>query len=175
MPVMESKLNQSIRTPRDTPDPAHLRRTLGCFATGVAVITTVDGAGTPCGVTVNSFNSVSLDPPLILWSLARSSRSLPVFHIAKGFTVNILASDQAALCKLFASREEDRFSSIDWHKDGLGQPVLTGALATLSCHKWAVHDGGDHEIFIGQVIEAEHHDRTPLGYCKGALGPLMIG
>lgn len=172
---MESTMNQTIRTPLGTPDPAHLRRTLGCFATGVAVITTLDDTGTPFGVTVNSFNSVSLDPPLILWSLARTAFSLPVFHAASGFTVNILASDQVSHCKLFSSREEERFNKIDWHRDSLGHPVLSGALATLTCRKWAVHDGGDHEIFIGQVIEAEHHDLTPLGYCKGALGPLAIG
>lgn len=168
-------MNQSLRTPLGTPDPAHLRRTLGCFATGVAVITTTDAAGTPYGVTVNSFNSVSLDPPLILWSLARTAWSLPVFHAASGFCVNILSADQVALCKLFSSREEDRFTTIDWHRDTFGHPVLAGSLATLSCRKWAVHDGGDHEIFIGEVIEAEHHDHAPLGYCKGALGPLSIG
>lgn len=168
-------MNQPIRQSLTPPDLVQLRRTLGCFATGVAIITTNTADGEPLGVTVNSFNSVSLDPPLILWSLARSAYSMPVFKQAPGFCVNILSADQTNLCKLFSSKEEDRFSQIDWYRDDLGYPVLTGALARLSCRKWATYDGGDHEIFLGQVVEADDHDRTPLAYCKGALGPLAIG
>lgn len=168
-------MNQPIREALTAPDPVQLRRTLGCFATGVAIITTNTARGDPLGVTVNSFNSVSLDPPLILWSLARNAWSMPMFGQADGFCVNILSADQTDLCKLFSSKEEDRFSQIAWSRDQLGYPVLTGALARLSCRKWATYDGGDHEIFLGQVMEAEYYDRTPLAYCKGALGPLSIG
>lgn len=168
-------MNQTIREPLTAPDPVKFRRTLGCFATGVAIITTNTADGAPLGVTVNSFNSVSLDPPLILWSLARNAWSMPVFDQAEGFCVNILSADQADLCKLFSSRTEDRFSDIAWHRDALGYPVLEGTLARLSCRKWATYDGGDHEIFLGQVVEADYHDLTPLAYCKGALGPLAIG
>lgn len=172
---MESAMNQTIRESLTAPDPVQLRRTLGCFATGVAIITTNDAKGQPLGVTVNSFNSVSLDPPLILWSLARNAWSMPVFEAAQGFCVNILSADQTDLCKLFSSREEERFSKVDWRRDSLGYPVLTGGLARLSCRKWATYDGGDHLIFLGEVAEADYHDKTPLAYCKGALGPLAIG
>lgn len=168
-------MNQIIRDPLTAPDPVRLRRTLGCFATGVAIITTNTAEGDPLGVTVNSFNSVSLDPPLILWSLARTAWSMPVFDQADGFCVNILSADQTDLCKLFSSKEEDRFGKIDWHRDRLGFPVLNGALARLSCRKWATYDGGDHEIFLGHVQDVDYDDVTPLAYCKGALGPLAIG
>lgn len=168
-------MNQSIRRPLAAPDPADLRRTLGCFATGVAVITTVDGQGNPFGVTVNSFNSVSLDPPLVLWSLARRAWSLPVFDQENGFCVNILSAGQDDLCRLFSSRVEDRFAEIGWRRDALGLPVLDGALAVLSCRNWARHDGGDHEIFLGEVVGATRSEGVPLAYCQGALGPLAIG
>lgn len=159
---------------QNSPAPDVLRATLANFATGVAVITTLDPEGQPFGVTVNSFNAVSLSPPLVLWSLALSAQALPIWRAAKGFVVNILAEDQGDLCRLFASRTEDRFAGLDW-KPGLdGLPVLPGAVAALQCRFWARYPGGDHEIMLGQVVDCGHEGRVPLVYCQGQLGGLRV-
>lgn len=150
-------------------DSAALRRTLGCFPTGVAIVTTTAQGGTPIGVTISSFNSVSMDPPLILWSLARSAHSLSEFRAAGGFAVNILSAEQAELAKLFAGSERDRFAGLGWTAGTLGHPVLDDVAAVLECRTYAVHEGGDHEIFLGEVMSHRNTDRTPLVFGKGRL------
>jgi flavin reductase (DIM6/NTAB) family NADH-FMN oxidoreductase RutF len=167
-------MTQTPFQPQPLPQPADLRATLANFATGVAVITTTTPDGQPHGMTVNSFNAVSLDPPLVLWSLALSAGSLPVWRAAQGFAVNILSQDQGDLCRLFASRAEDRFARVDWHQGLDGLPVLDGAVATLQCRYWARYPGGDHEIMVGQVLACARNDRVPLVYCQGKLGGLRV-
>jgi flavin reductase (DIM6/NTAB) family NADH-FMN oxidoreductase RutF/pimeloyl-ACP methyl ester carboxylesterase len=150
-------------------EPRVLRDALGCFGTGVTIITTVDQAGEPIGLTANSFTSVSLDPPLILFSLARQSANLGTFAQAGRFAVNVLHIGQQPLANRFAQRGGPRFAGVAWSiRSDQGAPILDGALASFDCLNYAIHEGGDHLIFIGQVHHAwfEPH-RDPLFYFRG--------
>lgn len=149
-------------------DPRELRNVLGAFATGVTVVTTLDGEATPRGFTANSFTSVSLDPPLVLVCLARGAASLPAFQNAAGYAVNILAEDQRDVSRTFASRIEDRFATVAWHPGPAGNPVLDGTSAWLDCSMHQTVDAGDHVILIGRVCGCGHAPLNPLGYCRGA-------
>jgi len=150
-------------------EPRILRDALGCFATGVTIVTTINEEGEPIGLTANSFTSVSLDPPLILFSLARSSANLETFEKAGKFAVNVNHIGQQPAAGRFASRGVSRFDGIDWavREEG-GSPILAGSLASFDCTTHAIHDGGDHLIFIGHVNHAtfEPH-RDPLLYFRG--------
>ena len=163
-------LMQTTQTLTGSPSPADLRAALANFATGVAVITTRDAQGTPFGMTVNSFNSVSLDPPRVLWSLALRAQSVPIWQAASGFAVNILAADQEVLCRQFSSRADDRFAGVDWAAGRDDLPLLAGTVASFECRMWARYPGGDHEIMVGEVIGCHRHDGKPLIYCQGRLG-----
>ncbi|GLX11326.1 flavin reductase family protein [Microbispora sp. NBRC 16548] len=134
-----------------------LREALGQFATGVAVVTTATPNGERAGVTVNSFSSVSLDPPLVLWCLSDRAPSAPVFLRAGRFAVNILAAGQDELSRRFATPAPDKFAGVDVLATPTGLPMLAGTLATFSCRTVTVHAGGDHHIFVGEV---EHHQRS---------------
>ena len=150
-------------------EPRVLRDALGCFGTGVTVVTTIGADGEPIGLTANSFTSVSLDPPLILFSLAKSSGNLETFRSAGRFAVNVLHIGQQPVAGRFARRESPRFDGVDWASHGAaGSPILAGSLASFDCRTFAVHEGGDHLIFIGQVEQAwfEPH-RDPLLYFRG--------
>ncbi|MPS30078.1 flavin reductase [Pigmentiphaga sp.] len=151
----------------NTIDALQLRRALGTFVTGVTVITTLDAQGRRYGLTANSFSSVSLDPPLILWSLSNTAPSFPVFQAAERFVVNILAEDQVAVSGQFASRADDKFAGIDARPGIGGLPLIQGCTACLQCRKVATHPGGDHAVFIGQVEEFHHTARTPLVFGGG--------
>ncbi len=132
-------------------DAAEFRDALGRFATGVTVVTTRDADGNPLGLTVSSFNAVSMEPPLVLWSLDRDSSTMPVFEAASHFAVNVLASDQMAISNRFAGREDDKFRDLDCG-DGVGDvPLLSGCVACFQCRTIHRYDGGDHMIFVGQV------------------------
>jgi len=129
------------------------RDALGLFPTGIAVVTTADPEGRLAGVTVNSFTSVSLDPPLILVSLARTSRSLDIFNAAKHFAVSLLRHDQRHASTVFASTTADRFNEVA-HRTGIGgTPVVEPSLVAFECEVHARHDGGDHVLLLGKVIE----------------------
>jgi flavin reductase (DIM6/NTAB) family NADH-FMN oxidoreductase RutF len=146
------------------------RDALGLFPTGIAIVTTIDAAGQPAGVTVNSFTSVSLDPPLILVSLARTSRSLDTFNAATHFAVSLLRDDQRQASSAFASTTGDRFGQIG-HRAGLGGArVIEPHLVAFECEVHARHDGGDHVLLLGKVIQlhlaADAHPR-PLLYFRG--------
>ncbi|MGE0799996.1 MAG: flavin reductase family protein [Lautropia sp.] len=152
-------------------DPGHdarqLRRALGAFATGVTVITTLDPSGRRFGLTANSFNSVSLDPALILWSLSNQAPSYPAFKAASRFVVNILAEDQAHLSRRFASRADDKFAGVEV-VDGIdGVPVIVGCAATLQCSTFRTVPGGDHTVFFGRVDAFHHTDALPLVFGRG--------
>ena len=149
------------------------RDVMGRFATGVAVITTVDADGTPVGMTVNSLSSVSLDPPLLLWSLGLSAPSLPVFRQAGMFAVNILPSDQEHLCHQFAQPADDKFRGVAYRRDRDGLPLLDGAVAQIVCSTWRRYPGGDHEIFLGRVRAVRAWDHDPLVYFRGRLSGLL--
>jgi len=147
-------------------DPREFRRALGCFPTGVAIITTRDSDGTPVGLTCNSFSSVSLEPPLVLWSLRTSSRSLAAFRRAGMFAINVLAEDQRSLSARFASNIEQKFEGVQHAAKGL--PLVDGCVARFSCRTVSEHMAGDHVVFIGEVQAFEHRDEDPLVFHRGA-------
>lgn len=146
------------------------RDALGLFPTGIAVVTTVDAAGQPAGVTVNSFTSVSLDPPLILVSLARTSRSLDAFNAASHIAVSLLRHDQRQASSAFASTAGDRFSQVRHRAGRGGCPVIEPHLVAFECEVHARHDGGDHVLVLGKVIGidlAPDASPRPLLYFRG--------
>ncbi|MEY4749138.1 MAG: hypothetical protein RIQ60_1352 [Pseudomonadota bacterium] len=131
--------------------PRHLRAALGLFATGVTIVTTLTPDGEPIGLTVNSFNSVSLEPPLVLWSLGLRSGTRDIFRTAARWVVHVLSADQRELAERFALRGVDRFAGVAW-QPGLGaMPVLDGAAAVFECRAHTSHEAGDHVILIGEV------------------------
>jgi flavin reductase (DIM6/NTAB) family NADH-FMN oxidoreductase RutF/pimeloyl-ACP methyl ester carboxylesterase len=163
------------RTPREPlryesgSEPRLLRDALGCFGTGVTVVTTLAADGAPIGLAANSFTSVSLDPPLILFCVAKSSRSLETFVSQPHFAINVLHIGQQPTSARFGSRQgEERFEGTPWEGWETGAPILRGSLASFECLKEAVHDGGDHLIFVGRVKRARYEPRRdPLLYFRG--------
>lgn len=149
-------------------EPRTFRDALGKFATGVTIVTTLNEAGEPIGVTASSFNSVSLDPPLVLWSLARNAKSFSAFTAAGHFCVHVLASEQDALSARFAKAGEDKFAGIAWEKGRLGSPVLPDCAARFQCRTAHQYEGGDHLIFVGEVIDLETREKAPLVFHGGA-------
>lgn len=141
------------------------RQALGSFATGVTIVTTLNGE--PIGVTANSFNSVSLDPPLVLWSLARSSGSMEAFRTSGHFAVHILGAHQEELSARFARPGTNKFEGMDWRSGVAGSPVLADYLALFECRTVECYDGGDHVIFVGQVDNFERRDVPPLLFHAG--------
>ena len=148
-------------------DPKELRRALGRFATGVTIVTTCAADGRLEGLTANSFSSVSLDPPLVLWSLDRSARSLPRFMAAKWFAVNVLGSHQQTLSTRFARPLPDKFAGIGYTPGLGGCPVLDDGLAHFECSVFNRVNAGDHVIFLGKVERLTHRDGEPLLYSSG--------
>ncbi len=153
-----------------TLDQRDLRDALGCFATGVTVVTTMTDLG-PLGITVNSFASVSLDPPLVLWSPARKSSRFPSFEAAPYFAIHVLAHDQQELASRFA-REGLNFEGVQY-SEGTGRtPLIEGCSARFECAHSAGHDGGDHLIVVGEVLSMTCSDALPLLYHKGGYATL---
>jgi flavin reductase (DIM6/NTAB) family NADH-FMN oxidoreductase RutF len=158
-----------------TIDPTAFRRALGSFATGVAVVTTCDKAGANRGITVNSFSSVSLDPPLILFCLDRAAMSFDCFSEADRFAVNVLDKRQQDLSVRFATASADKWEGVDCEHLAGGLPLLRGCLANLICSRQSLYDGGDHVIIVGRVVELLGTiDGDPLIYFQSAyrsIGP----
>lgn len=152
--------------PPDIPASA-LRKALGRFTTGVTIITCIDADGEPVGLTANSFTSLSLDPPLVLWSLQRASATLDGFLASTHFVVNVLAESQVDLSRRFASSMPDKFAEGAWSPGIGGAPVLSGCAAVFECAHHAQHDGGDHVLFIGRVLRAHEAPIAPLVYQAG--------
>ena len=131
--------------------PLDFRAALGMFATGVTIVTARDAGGARIGLTANSFNSVSLAPPLVLWSLARAAGSLPVFSEGSHYAINILAAEQKDLAQRFSRREADRFAGVAFRDSVCGAPILEGAAAVFECFNRSRYEEGDHVIFVGEV------------------------
>jgi 3-hydroxy-9,10-secoandrosta-1,3,5(10)-triene-9,17-dione monooxygenase reductase component len=148
-------------------DPRSLRDALGSFATGVTIVTTVDQAGHDVGLTANSFNSVSLDPPMVLWSLAKTSLSLDAFKQATYFAVHILGAQQEQLSNLFAKRGVDKFAGLDLARGHGNIPLLKDCAARFQCKTAFAYEGGDHVIFVGQVLDFDDFKRAPLVFQGG--------
>lgn len=144
------------------------RDALGMFATGVTIVTTQNAAGEPIGLTASSFNSVSVAPPLVLWSLAHRSSALQVFSGCTHYAIHVLGADQQALAERFATRAIDRWAGIPYTLGASGSPLLEGALATFECFNRSCYDEGDHLILVGEVQHCTHHaGGAPLLYHGG--------
>jgi flavin reductase (DIM6/NTAB) family NADH-FMN oxidoreductase RutF len=151
-------------------DPRDFRNALGTFATGVTVITAAGIDGKPYGLTCNSFASVSLNPPLVLWSLGTFSQGLSIFQNASHFAVNVLGASQQALAKKFATSAEDKFAGVEWTA-GLGSaPLLADSVANFQCRAVDRYYGGDHVIFLGAVEAYAYNRREPLLFARGGYG-----
>jgi flavin reductase (DIM6/NTAB) family NADH-FMN oxidoreductase RutF len=148
-------------------DPRDFRNALGTFATGVTIVTTRGRKGEPVGLTVNSFASVSLDPPLVLWSQSLFADTLPIFQEASHFVVNVLAADQVELAKRFAGAHDDRFLNVEHIVPEHGAPVIVGCAAHFECRNEDRHYGGDHIIFIGRVERYAYTRKPTLMFCNG--------
>lgn len=149
-------------------DTRELRQALGRFATGVTIVTTCDGDGARVGLTANSFNSLSLEPPLVLWSLRKASPSLATFAAARHFAVNVLGEAQIELSRRFASSAvADKFAEGAWGAAASGVPVLAGCAAVFECERVAQHDAGDHVLFVGRVCALTASDVPPLLFQAG--------
>ena len=134
------------------------RAALAMFATGVTVVTALAADGTPIGLTANSFNSVSIDPPLVLWSLSREAGSMADFARGSHYAINILAAEQHALAQRFASKVVDRFGGVAFRARASGVPVLAGAAAVFECFNRSRYEEGDHVIFVGEVERCERRE-----------------
>lgn len=154
-------------------DPRAFRRALGNFATGVTVITAATPDGQKVGVTANSFNSVSLDPPLVLWSIDKRSTSYEVFQRASHYAVNVLAADQIDVSNQFARPREDKFAGVVHEVGEGGAPLLADCAARFQCEKFQQIDGGDHWILIGKVVDFDDMGRSPLLYHQGAYSMVL--
>jgi flavin reductase (DIM6/NTAB) family NADH-FMN oxidoreductase RutF len=151
----------------ESADPGALRAAFGAFMTGVTVVTTLAEDGVPVGFTANSFTSVSLDPPLILICIAKTSQNIETFQNAPGYAVNILAEGQEDLSRRFSGPVADRFAGVEWQEGPAGAPVIAGACSWFDCDMHDQIEAGDHIILIGEVKGFDHSARPALGYVAG--------
>ena len=150
------------------PTSEHFRAALGRFATGVTIVTARAADGTPIGLTVNSFNSVSLAPPLVLWSLSQTAQSMPVFRECSHYAIHVLSVQQRELALRFSTRGVDRWQGVDHSEGASGAPIIAGAVAVFECANRSRYQEGDHVIFVGEVQRCEHRSAIrPLLYHGG--------
>ena len=149
-------------------DPRTLRDALGCFATGVTVVTCLNEQGDPAGITVNSFTSVSLEPPLLLVCLYKQAASAVALTQASHFAINVLQTGQQPASITFSTRVEDLFGQTPWTCGEAGAPIFEDSLGVFECERFAVYDGGDHHILVGRVVKASFDaSLDPLLYFRG--------
>ncbi len=151
-----SLFDLSLRAQAPNFSQPEFRTVLGMFATGVTIVTARTAEGELVGLTANSFNSVSLDPPLVLWSLARAAASMLAFSTGSHYAINILGADQIDLAKRFAAKDVDRFAGVEFIDGVGGAPLLAGAAATFECFNRSRYSEGDHVIFVGEVERCSH-------------------
>ena len=165
---LERKQPRSASEFRAGSDARTLRDAMGCFATGITIVTALAPDGTPVGLTANSFTSVSLDPPLLLVCIANTAGSAPVLQQADHFGVNVLQTSQQQVSNRFAGKGEDRFGATAWRPGEAGVPLIDGSLVAFECRRYAVHEGGDHFLLVGEVTRARYEPRRdPLLYFRG--------
>lgn len=151
-----------------------LRNALGCYPTGVTIVTAPDGDGGVVGITANSFSAVSLEPPLVLWSLAMSAFSLDAFTGSGYFAVNVLAQSQLDLSNHFATRQPDKFATVDYEVGEGGVALFAGCAARFQCQTASTHDEGDHRVFVGEVIAFEYDPEVePLVFTHGRYAEIV--
>ena len=149
------------------------RDALGMFATGVTIVAAAGEDGEPVGMTVSSFNSVSLDPPLVLFSVDRGALSLPMLRRAPGYAISVLSAEQAELSRRFAATGAEKWAGLELEIGYGGAPLIPDAIAVFECRPYAVYDGGDHEIFVGEVVAYRSgHAAAPLVFFGGAYRSL---
>lgn len=165
-------MNAIVKMQADKIDPRELRNALGCFATGVCVVTTLGDDRVPVGMTINSFSSVSLDPPLVLWSIGLNAPSRSAFQDHGCFAINIMGAGAKDLTMQFARPSEDKFAGVAWAAGHNGVPVLADAMTTLECHVEDRIITGDHEIFIGRVVNISHGEGEPLLFHRGRFATI---
>ena len=156
-------------------DTRDLRAALAGFPTGVTVVTARTREGRRVGVTVNSFCSVSLEPPLLLWCLSRTAPSRVVFSVASHFAIHVLAAGQGRLSRRFSRAAQDKFSGLELGEGLGGAPRLAGVVALFECRRTGLHEAGDHDIILGRVERFRHFRRRPLVFHAGDLGSLPRG
>jgi flavin reductase (DIM6/NTAB) family NADH-FMN oxidoreductase RutF len=151
------------------------RQAMGSFPTGVAIITTRDAAGEPVGITCNSFSSVSLDPPLVLWCMRKASKSIDVFKATQSFAISVLAEDQDHLSQRFATSSiEKKFESVGWMSGYSDLPLINDCVARFQCSVYQQHDAGDHIMFIGRVEQFDMvREEDSLVFYRGAYASLV--
>jgi flavin reductase (DIM6/NTAB) family NADH-FMN oxidoreductase RutF len=170
-----SELGNELSSDSSSIDPRDFRNALGSYATGVTVITAATQDGQQAGLTCNSFASVSLNPPLVLWSLVSYSPSMSIFQNASHFAVNVLGASQQALATQFATRAENKFAGVSWEPGLGGAPVLVDAVATFQCRGADRYYGGDHVIFLGAVEAYAYNRAEPLLFARGNFGHFVPG
>jgi flavin reductase (DIM6/NTAB) family NADH-FMN oxidoreductase RutF len=148
-------------------DTRRIRDIMGNFATGVIVVTTLGDEKKPIGLTINSFSSVSLEPPMILWSLSLRSPSLAAFRTYNEFALNVLSDSQLDLCKNFATPSPDKFLNVEYSVGRAGVPLLSGAVAHIECRTIARYFGGDHEIYLAEIMAIDEFGQEPLLFHRG--------
>jgi flavin reductase (DIM6/NTAB) family NADH-FMN oxidoreductase RutF len=148
-------------------DAKEFRNAMGHFATGVTVVTTLDKNGQPTGITANAFTSVSLNPPLVLVCIDKNAQCRPSFDESKAFAVNILSRGQEELSRRFATKGIDKFVGVRWHPGYRGLPLIDGTLGQIECDLVQSYDGGDHTIYVGEVVNVSVSPGDPLLFYRG--------
>lgn len=166
-------MNSMTKEPEIGFDSKAFRRALGNFATGVTIMTAQNANGDKVGVTANSFNSVSLEPPLVLWSIDKRSSSYAVFEEATHFAVNILSADQIDLSNKFARSKDDKYANVDFDLGAGNAPIFKECSAVFECERYAILEGGDHWIILGRVVNFQDNGRSPLLYHQGAYSSVL--
>lgn len=167
-------MTDQATSPIDRRDTAAFRRILGHYPTGVCAITASTPNGGPVGMIVGSFTSVSLEPMLVGFFPDKASSTWPQIEAAGRFCVNVLSDRQGAVCKALAAKGNAKFAGIEFHRSGLGSPIIDGALAWIDCDLYAVHEAGDHYLVLGRVRDLDlHHDGDPLVFHKGGYSRVL--
>lgn len=156
-----------------TLDAREFRDAMGCFATGITVVTAKSKDGEKVGCTANSFSSVSLDPPLVLWAIAKNANSYDTFMEAEHFAIHVLHSGQEDVSRLFATKDADKFGQIAWTEGQGGTPLLDDYSVRLECTTEYLYEGGDHIIIVGRVFEMANPDVEPLGFYQGKYAKIV--
>ena len=156
------------------PNPVALRRALGCFVTGVTIVTARGIDGRPHGFTANSFTSVSLDPPLVLVCVGHETECFEVYRQCPRFAINVLGDSQRAISDRFATEHSNRFAGVCWREGSYGSPILEGCIASLECAAWQRIEAGDHMILVGRVLVCEDSTDRPLAYWRGRYRSLPL-
>jgi len=167
--ALDTRPIQGLDPAADDGARREFRKTLGQFATGLTVMTTLGQTSERVGMTVSSFNSLSLDPPLILWSIAKTTAAFGCFQLQDAFAVNVMSAEQEAWARQMAQSSADKFKGVAVTEGVLGVPLIEGCVAHMECHVWARYPGGDHDIIVGHVKRISSSGKSPLLFHAGVF------